>query len=690
MFWVHASSAARIEQGYHSIADQVKLDRRSDPHTDIFQLVHDWLRDVKNGKWLLVLDNVDDANALSLPAAGGGARSLPRSFSSYLPQSQHSAVVVTSRTKIAALQLVEEDDILDVEPMDDSAAQSLLQKKLGKEADETHIAELAKALEFMPLALAQAAALIRRRAPRYSVQRYLADFHKSDRKKTSLLDYDGGRLRRDVEAKNAILLTWHISFDHIRHIRRSAADLLSFMSFFDRQGIPEELIRGSGWVEKEYYSAKTVTSYDGGNRRVASDSESDSSVDESEASIDDGFEEDIAMLRSYSMIALSTDGTKFDMHRLVQLATRSWLEEQGQLETWKHRHIDRLSVTFPRGEYENWARCEALFPHAKAALSQPPKSEVYRAQWATLSHHVAWYAWKKQSLSDAEKFCVSSMKIRQELFGRDGFYTTASMSMLGQILDLSGRWVEAEELGVEVMGRWKVMFGDEHPATLTSMCNLATTYKHRGQLMKAEELHLQALQMRRRVLGDTHQDTRTSLSCLATVYCNQGRLKEAEELELQVLETDQIVHGHEHPHTLIGMGNLAITYRCQGRLEEAEELELQTLEISKRVLGDEHLDTLRCMGELAFTYNQQGRLKEAEQLNLRVLEVRKRKLGDENGSTLTSMNNLAIVLKDQGRIDEALSLIETVVRIGKRVYGPQHPNTLGSSAMLVEWRQARM
>ncbi|KAF2836645.1 hypothetical protein M501DRAFT_1033316 [Patellaria atrata CBS 101060] len=62
VFWVHASNAARVDQGYRAIADQVKLAGRKDPQADIFELVSSWLRNEKNGKWLLVLDNADDAS----------------------------------------------------------------------------------------------------------------------------------------------------------------------------------------------------------------------------------------------------------------------------------------------------------------------------------------------------------------------------------------------------------------------------------------------------------------------------------------------------------------------------------------------------------------------------------------------------------------------------------------------------
>ena len=80
--------------------------------------------------------------------------------------------------------------------------------------DSNDIAELAAALEFMPLAIIQAAAYISERAPQYSMRQYLEQFQKSDRKRTSLLDYEGGQLRRDREAKNSII-TWQISFNHI-------------------------------------------------------------------------------------------------------------------------------------------------------------------------------------------------------------------------------------------------------------------------------------------------------------------------------------------------------------------------------------------------------------------------------------------------------------------------------------------
>lgn len=192
----------------------------------------------------MVLDNADDAAALSPPTSSSKDAPLHH-LSAYLPPSRCGSVLVTSRTKHAASRLVEASDMIHIEPMHDAGAQALLHKKLGDEVNKDGIAELATALEYMPLALVQAAAYIQKRAPDYSVQRYLEEFRRSNRRKTSLPDQEEGHLRRDGEAENSII-TWQISFEHIQSTRRSAANLLSLMSFFDRQGIPKALLRDPG------------------------------------------------------------------------------------------------------------------------------------------------------------------------------------------------------------------------------------------------------------------------------------------------------------------------------------------------------------------------------------------------------------------------------------------------------------
>lgn len=65
VFWVHASSKAKIEEGYRRIAEAIRLPGRDDPRVNILQLVRAWLCDESNGRWVMIVDNADDSSVLS-------------------------------------------------------------------------------------------------------------------------------------------------------------------------------------------------------------------------------------------------------------------------------------------------------------------------------------------------------------------------------------------------------------------------------------------------------------------------------------------------------------------------------------------------------------------------------------------------------------------------------------------------
>jgi hypothetical protein len=683
VFWVHASNAARFEQSFRDIANCVKISGRQNPQANnIFQLVYDWLRSDRKGKWVLILDNVDDAGFLVKAQSTGqdgqtngiGSGNL-RPLVAYLPQCSNGSILITTRSESAALKLVEQRDIIVVKPMGRADALALLERKLGWHDNGEDAVKLAAALEFMPLAIVQAAAYISQRAPRYSVREYLQDFRKSDRKRTSLLDHEGEQLRRDWGAKNSIIITWQISFDYIQEIRPSAADLLSLMSFFDRQGIPEALLRSRNEQRNSRQDQKEYND-------DISYSDDDDEDDISKSSISDGFEEDILALRDYSFITINADGTTFEMHGLVQLATRKWLEAHKQQERWQQQFIRNLYAEFPNGEYENWAVCQALFPHAKSAAAQQPKEQDTLRDWASILYKAAWYAWGMGNGVEAEEMSVQAMQVRRKILGREDEDTLDSTAMIGLAYNLRGRWDRAEKLQVEVMETRKKKLGPEHSSTLTSMNNLASTYSDQGRWEAAEELFVQVMQTCKKKLGANHRFTLGSMNNLSVTYRHQGRWNEAEKLDLQAIEISKKKLGADHPDTLTSMGNLASTYTKQGRWEAAEELFVQVIETRKKELGADHLDTLGSMNNLSVTYKHQGRWNEARKLDLQVMETSKKKLGADHPSTLTSMANLASTYQNQGRWDAAEELEVQVVETTKKKLGDDHPSTLTSMANL--------
>jgi hypothetical protein len=151
------------------------------------------------------------------------------------------------------------------------------------------------------------------------------------------------------------------------------------MSFFDRQGIPQALIR-----------VRIETGQSRGNLRGADeDGEKNTDEDSMDSIGDDGFEDDILTLRNYSFISVNADKSTFEMHGLVQLAMRKWLDTHAQLERWKQQFIKNLFAEFPTGEYENWEKCQLLFPHVKSAVVHQPDDKDSLREWASLLYKAA-------------------------------------------------------------------------------------------------------------------------------------------------------------------------------------------------------------------------------------------------------------------------------------------------------------
>jgi hypothetical protein len=233
---VYAGSKAGLEQSYRDIADANRVPGRDQSEGDILELVRKWLRTECQTPWVMILDNVDD-------------RSMAEYVDKFIPQS--GFVLITSRSEDTASYLVgDHTNILTVGSMENEKALSLLRKKLRREIewDDGKASDLVRALDCIPLAVSQAAAFLNDKAPKYSLSRYLDEIRREGERGGFLEKAyrDLWRDSTDFERANSVVLTWHKSINSIQAQRPTAAALLSVLSFFDRQEIPEILVHISG------------------------------------------------------------------------------------------------------------------------------------------------------------------------------------------------------------------------------------------------------------------------------------------------------------------------------------------------------------------------------------------------------------------------------------------------------------
>ncbi|KAF2194645.1 TPR domain protein [Zopfia rhizophila CBS 207.26] len=656
VFWVHASSTARFEEGYRKIAERAKLPGWDQPDADILNPVYSWLCDETNGRWLMIIDNADDPGVFTCRSNRRkgikdevASRTAPALLDS-LPQSPNGSILITSRSRDGAFRLTGNyADIIRVRPMDQAHALTLLRNKLEGSFEQDDATALVEALNYIPLTITQAAAYISQRAPRATVLRYLQELRRGDRDRAKLLQMDIGDSRRDGTASNSIIATWQISFEHIRRARPSATRLLSLMSLFDRQGIPESLLDGR-YQEGSHASAD--------------------------------FEDDLNTLTSFSLVATDIDGHHFEMHRLVQFSTRKWLELQGDLEGWKEKYVTLLNNSYPVGRYENWKACQMLFPHAQAVIACQPTNGGALEAWASVLFKAAWYADDMGNYQVAQEMGRDALEAREAALGAEHPDTLTSVNNLGVVLSRQGKYEEAEAMHRRALEGSKKVLKLEHPDTLTSVSNLGSVLSRQGKYEEAEAMYRRALEGYEKILGPEHPDTLISVNNLGSVLERRGKYKEAEAVHQRALEGREMVLGPEQPSTLTSVSNLGLVFERQGKYEEAEAMQRRALEGREKVLGPEHPDTFTSISNLASVLLSQGNHEEAEAMYRRALEGCTKVLGSEHPDTLTSVSNFGLALLRQGKHEEAEAMHRRDLQGSEKVLGPEHPDTFTSVSNL--------
>ncbi|KAF2625654.1 TPR-like protein [Macroventuria anomochaeta] len=662
--WIHASDPTRFQQRYRDIADELLLPGREDPKADVLQLVYAWLSDGRNGQWLMILDNVDDDGVFFADDEDtiGSAQTVHaaehrKPLETFLPQTANGTILITSRNRAAAINLVGgHGGDIQVEPMEEEDALALLQTGVPfSEPSRADAKALIQALERIPLAITHAAAYIKTRAATTTVSTYLELFRESEANQVHLLGKKEWKdIRRDHSIRHAVIATWQISFRHIQKTEPPAANLLAVMSMFDKQGIPRWLLQANT-----------------------------SQLD---------FDDALAPLLSFSLVRTEIGEQVLEMHRLVQLSMRTWLEAEKELSRWVKKSIRALSAAFPSGDYKTWEECKVLLPHVKEVVGHTTEDKEDFTNQAKVALSAGWYLLLTGEYKAAEGFLQMAADTRERVLGPEHPDTLISVSQLGAVLERQGKYEEAETKHRRALEGYEKVLGPEHPDTLASVSQLGAVLERQGKYEEAEAKHRQALEGTEKVLGPEHPNTLISVSQLGRVLSRQGKYEEAEAKHRRDLEGSEKMLGPEHPDTLISVSQLGAVLERQGKYEEAEKKHRRALEGYEKVLGLEHPDTLTSVSQLGTVLSRQGKYEKAEAKHRQALEGYEKVLGLEHPDTLASVSQLGAVLERQGKYEEAEAKHRQALEGREKVLGPEHPDTLTSVGNLgsVLWSQGRL
>ena len=650
-------------------------------------LVRDWLCNEENSQWLMILDSADHVGVFypKQTSAKGKQKDKPNDFdaidepatplASFLPKN-HGQILVTSRSKDVAERLTgSRKNIFDVPMMRESEALQLLLARLMHDCDHEGAEDLVRALGFLPLAISQAAAYINRKAPRMSIR---ACLEKSKKKMSSLIREDAGDLRRDESASNSLIARLQITFEQVRSEQRSAADLLSFMSLFNPQHIPEAILRN--------YTSRTMSEHFDKNRHSEGGPDENGYSQDSDSNGDETFEDDVDVLRGYSLISVAAGGDTLEMHALVQLCIREWVSSE-EMEHWKRTFLATMAIGFPSGGYETWSTCQMLYPHVESVLNtKGPENPAALPDWSCLLDKVADYMHKVGNYKTAEGLLRSAADVTRTLRGNEHPDTIERLITLRETLAAQGRYKEAEIVSKEVVQIQEKVSGKKHPGTWDAKFwvafNLMLQGVRNAKSGEAAIVAMELFEMVNHYEGEDCPNIRTFKMKVLTILAVLGI--KSEETEKMVLELARVEEksGKENPdawHSIIGLARI---YAFQGKAKSAETAYRKGLELQEKVLGEEHPDTLGQKTEFAMMLGLQGKQEEAETMRKGVLETQERVLGGEHPSTLASKADLAEHFFFQGKSKEAAMLYMEVLERQEKILGEEHPDTLRSKAEL--------
>ena len=272
----------------------------------------------------------------------------------------------------------------------------------------------------------------------------------------------------------------------------------------------------------------------------------------------------------------------------------------------------------------------------------------------------------------AKECCDRALIIRLKKLGPEHVDVASSYNNLGTVHRDLGDLQQAKEFHDRALNIRLKKLGPEHVDVAMSYNNLGAVHRGLGDLQKAKECHNLALTIRLENLGPEHVDVAMSYSNLGAVHRDLGNLQQAKKCHDLALTIRLKNLGTDHVDVAMSYNNLGAVHRGLGDLQKAKECYDRALNIRLKKLGPEHVDVAMNYNNLGAVHRGLRDLQKAKECYDRALNIRLKKLGPEHVDVAMSYNNLGAVHRDLRDLQQAKECHDRALNIRLKKLGPEH------------------
>ena len=214
--------------------------------------------------------------------------------------------------------------------------------------------------------------------------------------------------------------------------------------------------------------------------------------------------------------------------------------------------------------------------------------------------------------------------------------------------------------------------GPDHVDVSTTYNNLGNVHRALGDIEQAKDYYSRALNIYLKNLGPGHVYVARTYNNLGIVHVVLGDKEQAKNYYSRALDIYLEKLGPDHVDVARTYNNLGIVLCALGDNELTKDYYLRALHIYLRTLGPDHVDVARTYNNLGIVHSELGDKEQAKNYYSRALDIYLEKLGADHVDVAKTYYNLGIVHSELGDKEQAKDYYSRALEIYLKTLGPDH------------------